>query len=160
MRTRLALGAAGLALLGYGIFRILDNTNKTIPRQLVRWLIGAVILNDGILVPATMAVGFVLTHTFRPRLRRYIQGALVASGLITIVAIPLIDRRGSQPAVKALEQQNYGLHLGILVALVFGVAGFAYVVRVLRDRAYAAKQTNVRPSAHQESEARNPASPA
>jgi hypothetical protein len=145
MRTRLALGAAGLALITFGIVRIFENSDRTNPRGLARWLIGAVILHDGILVPATMVLGFVITHVFRPRARRYVQGALIASGLITIIAIPLIDRRGSQPAVKALEQQNYGLHLGILVALVCGAALLAYVAQVVLDRRDTANLTNVRP---------------
>ena len=152
MRTRLALGAAGSALIVFGVFRILQNSDYTNPRELVRWLIAAVVIHDGILVPSTMLIGFVLTHVFRPRVRRYVQGGLVASALITVIAIPLIDRRGSQPAVKALEQQNYGLHLGILIALVFGVAAMGYLIQVLRERRNALKVTNVRPPPVQQSE--------
>lgn len=151
MRTRLALGSAGAALILFGVFRILQNSDYTNPRGLARWLIGAVVIHDGIIVPSTMVIGFVLTHVFRPRMRRYVQGALVASALITVVAIPLIDRRGSQPAVKALEQQNYGLHLAILVALVFAGATLAYLAQVLRERR-GPKTMNVRPPAVQESE--------
>ena len=160
MRTRLALGTAGLALIVFGIVRIFENSDRTNPRGLARWLIGAVIIHDGILVPATMLLGFVITHVVKPRMRRYVQGALIASGLITIVAIPLIDRRGSQPAVKALEQQNYGLHLGILIALVFGAALIAYVGQVLLDRRAAEKLRNVRPAAVHDSDTSSPASPA
>ncbi|MCW2496185.1 hypothetical protein [Jatrophihabitans sp.] len=152
MRTRLALGTVGVTLLLFGVFRIFQNSDRTNPRGLARWLIAAVVIHDGILVPTTMAVGFVLTHLFRPRMRRYVQGALVASGLIAIIAVPLIDRRGSQPAVKALEQQNYGLHLGILVVLVFGVAGLAYTAQVVLDRRQAVNATNVRPPAAHDSD--------
>ena len=152
MRTRLALGCAGAALILFGVYRILQNSDRTDPRGLARWLIGAVVIHDGIIVPSTMLIGFVLTRLFRPRMRRYVQGALVTSALITIIAIPLIDRRGSQPAVKALEQQNYGLHLGILVALVFGVAALGYLIQVLRDRRGAVNVTNVRPPAVHDSE--------
>jgi hypothetical protein len=152
MRTRLALGSAGAALMLFGVFRILQNSNQTDPRGLARWLIGAVIIHDGILVPSTMLIGFILTHVFKPRMRRYVQGALVTSGLITIIAIPLIDRRGSQPAVKALEQQNYGLHLEILVALVFGLTALAYLTQVLLDRRYTANAEKVRPPAVHEAE--------
>jgi hypothetical protein len=152
MRTRLLLGSAGAALMLFGVFRILQNSGYTNPKGLARWLIGAVVIHDGIIVPSTMLVGFVLTHLFRPRIRRYIQGALVASALITVIAIPLIDRRGSQPAVKALEQQNYGLHLGILVALVFAVAAIAYLAQVLREHHNGLKVTNVRSSAVHDSD--------
>lgn len=152
MRTRLALGSAGVALLLFGVYRILQHSDRTNPRGLLRWLIGAVILHDGILVPSTMLIGFVLTRLVKPRARRYVQAALVASALITVVAIPLIYRRGSQPAVKALEQQNYGLHLAILIALVFGVAALAYAAQVLRDRRSGVKVRNGRPPAVHESD--------
>jgi hypothetical protein len=152
MRTRLALGSAGVALILFGVFRIFQNSDRTNPKGLARWLIAAVVIHDGILVPSTMLIGFVLTHVFKARIRRYVQGALVASGLVTIIAIPLIDRRGSQPAVKALEQQNYGLHLEILLALVFLVAALAYLTQVLLDRRSAVNVRNVRPCADQDSE--------
>jgi hypothetical protein len=152
MRIRLALGSVGAALLLFGVYRILQNSDRTDPRGLARWLIAAVVIHDGIIVPSTMLIGFVLTRLFRPRLRRYVQGALVASALITIIAIPLIDRRGSQPAVKALEQQDYGLHLGILIALGFGVAAIGYLMQVLRERRSAVNVRNVRPPAVQESD--------
>jgi hypothetical protein len=152
MRTRLALGGAGAALILFGAYRILQNSDRTDPSGLAKWLIAAVILHDGILVPTTMVIGFVLTNVFKPRMRRYVQGALVASGLITIIAIPLIDRRGSQPAVKALEQQNYGLHLAVLVALVFGMAALGYVAQVVLYRRGVVKATNVRPPAIHDSD--------
>jgi len=152
MRFRLALGAAGVALALFGVLRIFQNEDRTNPRGLARWLIGAVILHDGVLVPTTMLVGLVLTHLLRPRLLRFVQGALVVSGLITIIAIPLIDRRGSQPVVKALEQQNYGLHLAVLVGLVVGVTAIAYGGQVVRDRRRAVRLMNVLPAPVQDSE--------
>ena len=149
MRTRLALGSLGAALIVFGAFRILQNSDRTNPMGLARWLIGAVVIHDGIVVPSTMVIGFAITHLFRPRLRRYVQGALVAAALVTVIAIPLIDRRGSQPAVKALERQNYGLHLGILVAILFAVAGVAYLTQVLRDRRDGVRVTKDRfPAVH------------
>lgn len=158
---RLMIGAPGVALAGYGVFRVLDDSSHTNPRHLARWLIGAVLLNDGLLVPTTMILGFVITKVFPPRIRRYVQGALVTSAMITVIAIPLIYRRGSQPAVKALEQQNYALHLTILIALVVAVATLAYVVKVRRDHRGLASNTSKRlPDAIHDSEAANPAAEA
>jgi len=153
MRLRLSIGAIGLVFLSYGAWRILGNSDRTNPRGLARWLIGAVIIHDGILVPATMVVGFLLTHLVSSRARRYVQGALITSGLVAVIAIPLIDRRGSQPAVKGLELQNYGLHLAVLIALIVGVTAAAYVVRVVLDRRSTDSETNVRsPSLHESSQ--------
>jgi hypothetical protein len=86
---------------------------------------------------------------FRPRARRYVQGALVAIGLVTIVAIPLIYRHDKSQPGQALLIQNYVGHLAAIGGLIAAAAATAYAVRVLRDRAGAPAQlssaTNVRP---------------
>jgi hypothetical protein len=134
MRSRIVLGAAGVLLILFGAFRILTNSGQTDPIGLAEWLVGAVVLHDGILVPLTMAVGALLTRFVPPRARRYLQGGLIAAALVTAIAIPLIYRRGSQPKAKSLELQNYGLHLAVLVGLIAAVVAVAYATRVLRDR--------------------------
>ncbi len=58
----------------------------------------------------------------------------MAAGLITVVAVPMIVLRGSQPPAKALLLQNYGLNLTILLGLVAVVTLALYAVRVARDR--------------------------
>jgi hypothetical protein len=134
MRLRIALGAAGVLLILFGVFRILTNAGQTDPVGMAEWLAAAVVLHDGILVPLTMAVGALLTRFVPPRARRYLQGGLIAAALVTAISIPLIYRRGSQPRGKSLELQNYGLHLAVLVGLIAAVVVVAYATRVLRDR--------------------------
>lgn len=149
MRTRILIGALGAYAMGYGLWRILQQPQLSKPRELLRWLIGAVVLHDGVLVPATLAVGAALT-VLRPRARRYVQGALVAGALVAAVAIPLIYRRGSQPAAKSLENQNYAAHLMIIVGLIGACAALAYTARVVRDRrSQRVSVTNVRSPAAQ-----------
>lgn len=159
MRFRLLLGTAGLALLGFGVFRILDDQSRTDPRGLVRWLVGYVLLHDGVIVPVTMLVGVALTKFVPPRARRYLQGALVAAALVTLVSIPIIYKRGSQPAAKSLENQDYGLHLAWLLVLIGSVTLVAYLVRVVRDgRAAGRNERKLRPRQDQDSSTRRPAS--
>ena len=54
--------------------------------------------------------------------------------LITVIAIPLIDRRGTQPEVKAILLRNYAGNLALLLGLTAAVALALYAVRVLRDQ--------------------------
>jgi hypothetical protein len=152
MRTRVLVGALGIYAMGYGLWRILQQPQLSKPPELLRWLIGAVVLHDGVLVPATLVVGAALT-VMRPRARRYVQGALVAGALVTAVAIPLIYRHGSQPTAKSLENQNYAAHLTLILGLIGACAALAYTVRVVRDRRdQRISVTKVRPPASQTSE--------
>ena len=66
--------------------------------------------------------------------RRYLQVALIIAGLVTVIAVPMIYLRGSQPPAKALLLQNYGGNLTVLLALVAVVSLALYAVRVARDR--------------------------
>jgi hypothetical protein len=54
--------------------------------------------------------------------------------LITVVAIPMIFLRGSQPAAKALLLRNYGSNLILIIAVITVISLILYAVRVARDR--------------------------
>lgn len=129
---RLTFAAPGVALLGFGIFRLVTEIPFGNLAMLALWLIAAVLIHDGVLSPLVLAVGRTLAH-FPPRVRRYLHGALITSALVTVIAVPLIYRRGSQPASKALLQQNYAAHLGLLVSVIVGASLLAYALRVARD---------------------------
>ena len=134
---RLVLGAAGLLLLLLGFFRL----GTEIPvRNLVFlavWLIAALLIHDGLLSPAVVGVGWLLRRFVPDRERRHLQAALVVGGLVTVVAVPMIYLRGSQPAVKALLLRDYGANLTLLLTLIGLVTLALYAVRVARDRAAA-----------------------
>jgi hypothetical protein len=129
---RIALATSGVLLGLYGAFRLLTNVGFVELLVLAAWLIGAVVIHDGLLSPAVLAVGWFLARRVRPRARRYLQGFLVVGGLLTVVAIPLMLRRDSQPVSKAMLQQNYGGNLSILLALAAALSLLLYAVRVAR----------------------------
>jgi len=152
LAIRLVLGALGLFLLGYGAYRLLGNPNASHPPRLATWLIGAIVLHDFVLTPVVLGVGFVITRTIRPRARRYVQGALVASALVTAITIPMIYRRGKGLPGKTLLERNYAANLALIVALIAAVTALAYLGRVSRDRrTQRGSAAKVRPPATQTS---------
>ncbi len=132
-RWRYALVASGVLLILYGGVRLVAGVPEALP-GLVLWMVGIVVIHDGLLSPVVVAVGWLLARTAPPSGRRYLQAALVVGGLITIIAIPLIARRGTQPPAKALLLQNYGANLAILLGLVAALNLAAYLVTAARDR--------------------------
>lgn len=139
---RLILSVAGVLLLAFGIFRL----GTEIPLRslvfLAVWLVAALIIHDGVLSPAVVGVGWLLRRFVPDRGRRYLQVALIISGLVTVVAIPMIYLRGSQPAVKALLLQDYGANVTLLLGIIAVGSLALYAVRVARDRAPASGQRN------------------
>jgi hypothetical protein len=131
--VRTVIGGLGLAALGYGVWLIARWPSHTKPISLATWLVGGLILHDGILVPATLIVGAVLARTVRPRARRYVQGFLIVAAVVTVVAVPLVIREGKAQPGQALLTQDYLSHLIWVLAAVAGLCLLAYVVRVVRD---------------------------
>ena len=132
--TRTLLGGVGVAALGYGGWLITRWPTHTKPVSLAIWLLGALVLHDGILVPATLIAGAVLTLTVRPRARRYLQGFLIVAAVVTVVTVPLVIREGMAQPGQALLTQDYRSHLLWVLAAVGGGCLIAYLIRVARDR--------------------------
>ncbi len=130
---RLTLAASGILLGLYGVFRLVIEVPIGNLLVLAGWMIGAVIIHDGILSPAVIAVGWFVGRVRPARARRYVQGGLIAGGLITIVAIPLIVHAGQEPTSKAILRQNFGGNLTVLLGAVAAVSLVLYAARVARD---------------------------
>lgn len=135
-RVRVVIGTAGVLLLTFGVFRL--GTEIPVPDllALALWLGGAVILHDAVLSPGIVGMGDLLRR-IPARARTYVQGALITGGLVTVIAIPLIYRAGSQPRAKALLEQDFRANLALLLAFVAFVALLAYLGRVARERSTA-----------------------
>jgi hypothetical protein len=129
---RIALVVTGSLLFTLGVFRLVTGLAAGDLVALMLWLVVAVALHDVVIAPLTVGVGLTLTR-LPARARRYVQGALVVGALITVVALPLIHRRNSQPTVKAILLRDYAGNLALLLGLTAAVALVLYAARVFRD---------------------------
>lgn len=131
--ARVILAAAGIGLGLFGVFRLLTQIPVANLVVLTVWLAAAIVIHDGLLSPTVVGLGWLLRRAVPDRGRRYLQAGLVVAGLVTVIALPMIYLRGSQPPAKALLLQNYGLNLTVILALVAAVTLALYAVRVARD---------------------------
>ena len=131
--ARIALAVVGIVLVLYGGGRILFSVPPPILVVLGVWMVGALLIQHGVVSPLVVAVGAALRR-IPDRGRRFLQIGLIVAAMVTVVAIPLILRQGTQPPAKALLLQNYAANLALLLGLIAGVTLVAYAVRVARDR--------------------------
>jgi hypothetical protein len=131
---RIILAAAGIALGAFGVFRLLTEIPTYSLVILAVWMVAALVIQDAILTPSVVGVGWLLRRYVPDRGRRYLQVALIISALITVIAVPMIFLRGTQPAVKALLLRNYGFNLILIIAIIAVISLILYAVRVARDR--------------------------
>jgi hypothetical protein len=153
MRTRVLIAVPGILLGLFGIFRLLTQIAGYDLFVLACWLVGALVIHDGILSPIVIAVGAGIARTVPPRARRFLQGGLISAVLIVVVALPMIYRAHSQPKIKAILEQNFAANLGILLLIVLVASVLLYVANVVRHGPAQAQpsETNSRPDAVQDS---------
>ena len=131
---RIILAVVGVGLGTYGIFQLLTQIPRETLALLALWLIAALIIHDGLLSPAVVAVGAVLRRYVPDRGRRYLQFGLIMAAMLTVIAVPLIYRANTQPPAKALLLQDFGINLTVLLAAIGGGTLIAYAIRVAQDR--------------------------
>lgn len=131
---RIVLAVAGIALGAFGVFRLLTEIPPPNLLILAGWLAAALIIHDVLLEPSVVGVGWLLRRFVPDRGRRFLQLALIMIALATVIAVPMIFLRGSQPAVKALLLRDYGANLIMIVGVIAVVSLILYAVRVARDR--------------------------
>lgn len=142
---RIALAVAGLALLVFGASRLFTKVPLTNLIWLAVWLLAAKIIHDGILSPAIVAIGSILRRIVPDRGRRFLQVGLILAAIVTVIAIPLIVRRNTQPPPKAMLLQDYAVNWGLLLGLLAGVTLILYALQVARDRGSARDSGGMRP---------------
>jgi hypothetical protein len=135
---RLVLGILGVVLLLYGIV----NLGLNIPAQTLAWvalwLVAAVVVHHGVISPVVLTIGALLRRLIPDRGRRYLQAGLIAAVPVTVIALPMIYRQGSQPVSKALLLQNFTANLGLLLGIIAAACLVGYAIRVARDQSSAA----------------------
>jgi hypothetical protein len=106
MRFRLVLGAVGVAMGAFGLLRFLqhdfgDSVNA------VLWLVGGVVVHDGIIAPLTLGLTLLGTRLL-PRRARVVTGmGLVVLLTVTATAIPVLGSWGARPDNPTLLDRHY-----------------------------------------------------
>jgi hypothetical protein len=131
---RIILAVMGIGLATYGISLLWTEIPRRTLVLLALWLIGALIIHDGLLSPAVVGVGVALRRYIPDRRRRYLQFALIMGAMVTVIAVPMIYRAQTHPPAKALLLQDFGINLTVLLAAIGGGTLIAYAIRVARDR--------------------------
>ncbi|WP_131743451.1 hypothetical protein, partial [Actinomadura roseirufa] len=130
MKTRIAMYAAGLALMAWGVRGVVLNVNVA---GWALWFAGAAVTHDGVLVPLVLVAGLligVVPVAYRP----IVRAALICAGCTALYALPLVlgyGRRADTPSQLPLP---YGRNLGIVVGAIAAAAVLAALARLLTDR--------------------------
>jgi hypothetical protein len=127
--VRVLLGAVGVAVAAYGVKLLLDLGVGNLVAT-VKWLIGGVVLHDGLLAPATIVVGTVVLRLLNPgRWAAPVVIAGIVLGTVTLAAIPVLGRFGARSDNATLLDRDYLAGWLVFVAVVVGVSLGVTLVR-------------------------------
>ncbi|WP_328952728.1 hypothetical protein [Kitasatospora purpeofusca] len=123
--------AAGLALIGYGLYGLLGDPYITDPADVLVWGFGGLVVHDGLWVPLLCLLGAFLVRG--PVLR----GWLVVAAAVTAVGLPAVLRAGDDGGNPSVLPLPYLRNWLLVLA---ATAGLALLVALVgrwrrRDRA-------------------------
>lgn len=135
---RLAIGAAGAGLAGYGGWLLLGQLrwNRDWLLNLSAFLFTGPILHDLLVAPVVALVGVALSRLVPPSWRPTVGAGLAATAILALIAVPLIWRPHPAPPNPGLQERAYLPGLAVLVAALWLVLIGVHLLRVARRRWY------------------------
>ena len=130
---RIGLIALGLAFFAVGGITLLNDVNPARYLGIAIWLLGALVIHDGIISFVVFGANIVTRKT-GGRLRiplpalLIVQGALVVAGIMTLIVVPAMLKKSIGTANPTLLPLDYGLHLVVFYAVLAGVTALALAV--------------------------------
>jgi len=137
---RIGLIALGLAFFVVGGITLLNDVNPARYLGIAIWLVGALVIHDGIISFVVFGANIVMRKT-GGRLRiplpalLIVQGALVVAGIMTLIVVPAALKKSIGTANPTLLPLDYGLHLLVFYGVLAGITALALAVYGLLRRA-------------------------
>ena len=141
MKVRIALAVAGVLVGLWGLWSLVNAVDIRGLVRLPLWLGGAVVIDDFVLGPLIITVGWVVTRwAARPdghRLVAVVRTTLLYVGITTLIAVPLLLRQGTgvNPTVLPRDYLRDWLLLEAAIVLIGVAAGVSQRFTFSRSRA-------------------------
>jgi hypothetical protein len=119
--------------MAYGAWLLLSRQDLGQVVEVMIWLAAAVVIHDGILAPAVLALGWLGGRLLPRAVARGAVTVLVLLGPATLVAIPVLGRFGAKPDNPTLLDRDYTQGL-LVFAILCVCAGVAVALGELRSR--------------------------
>jgi amino acid transporter len=121
-------------VIAVGVRGLLENANRTHPPDWALWFVGADIVHDALFAPAIVAAGVAVTKLVPGSVRRHVQAALIMSGTVSLLVIPILRGYGRRPHNPSHLPRNYLAGLLVLLAAIWTVAFVWAVLALVRGR--------------------------
>ncbi|GLZ41787.1 hypothetical protein [Actinokineospora sp. NBRC 105648] len=125
---RAVLMIAGLAAMAWGAVLATSLTLRDTWQGLA-FFVGGPLLHDGLVAPVVGLIGWSIARHVAPRWRTPVLTGAVASGVLGVLAVPLLWRPFGVPTNPGLHDRDYWLGLGIALTVVWATVVITGLVR-------------------------------
>ena len=126
--------AAGWGLIVAGIVGMFSQRDRTTPFQLVRYVVGFLLVHDLVVAPVVIGVGWLVSRAVPPVARGPLRAALALSALVIVFSWPLLRRYGEHATNDSALPLDYGRTVPVVLGVVWLVALAVLAVRVVNGR--------------------------
>ncbi|MEJ5945755.1 hypothetical protein WDZ17_10680 [Pseudokineococcus basanitobsidens] len=142
--ARVLLVVVGVAVMAFGVLGFVLDAGDTGP--VASWVVLAAFAvgHDALFAPAVLVVVAVASRLVPDRAVPVVRAALLVSGALALVALPLVLGLGDDPSEPSALPLDYGRNLLVSLAVVWAVAALALLVP-RRGRRRAAELEGARP---------------
>ncbi|WP_322759741.1 hypothetical protein [Frankia sp. Cr2] len=134
LAARALLVGGGIAMVVVGVLGALDAHLAVNPPYALGWGLAAIAVHDALLVPALAVIGLVLTRLIPAPYRAVMQAALIVSGSVALVSLPLWRGYGRKPDNPSVDPLAYERNLVIVLGVVWVIAAVVMLRRRLLVR--------------------------
>jgi len=131
---RIVLAVPAVAALAYAASRLADVPSDQWA-SVLKWLIGGVVLHDGVLAPVVVVLGLIASRWLPAPWRAPAVVGLIWWGSVSLLAIPVLTGNGVDPPNETLQHRPYvaswWIGMAATVALVLA-AGWVRRFRSMR----------------------------
>jgi hypothetical protein len=119
--ARVLFALPGLAALAWGVVLFAEYALPLRPDVFgaVGWIVGGPILNDAVIAPLTAILGLVLARLLPRRWKAPVITGTVVTGVLAILAFPLLWRPYGTPPMPGLHDGTPALGLALTLAAVW-----------------------------------------
>jgi hypothetical protein len=126
--------AVGWGLIAVGMVGMFSQRDRTQPFQLVRYVVGFLLVHDLVVAPVVIAVGWLVTRFVPSIARGPLRAALALSALVVAFSWPLLRRYGEHATNDSALPLDYGRTVPVVLAVVWVVALGVLGVRLVSAR--------------------------
>jgi hypothetical protein len=129
---RWVFALAGLAALAWGAWLAWDFAGRHDALQAALWFVGGPVVHDGLVAPVVGVGGLVLARVLPVAWRVPVAVGAVLSGVLGLLAVPLLFRPFGVATNPGLHDANYVLGLTIALGVVWLGVAVGGTIRHLR----------------------------